>query len=143
MGTGELTSSSPLRYCQKPVAIPSNTAKKIARQLIEHGEVPRGFLGIALKELDGPDAKTLGLADGGVVVRNVVPGEPAHQAGMKAGDVVVRVNQEPLSVQQPVRHFRQLIVDVAPDSEVTLEILRGGHRQSLKVKVGKRPANLP
>jgi len=124
-------------------AIPSNTAKKIALQLIEHGEVPRGYLGIAMEELAGPKAKALGLTDGGVVVTKVVPGEPGHQAGLHSGDVIVRVNQEPLSAQQPVRHFRQLIVDVPPDAEVNLEILRNGQSHNVKVKAGKRPANLP
>jgi S1-C subfamily serine protease len=42
-----------------------------------------------------------------------------------------------------VRHFRQLIVDVEPDASVTLEFIRDGQKQSVTVKVGKRPANLP
>ncbi len=124
-------------------AIPSNTAKKIALQLIENGEVPRGYLGIALQELPGPKAKALGIADGGVMVTKVLPGEGAQQAGLQVGDIVTRVNAEALSASQPVRHFRQLVVDIAPASEVNLEILRDGHRQTMKVKVGKRPAELP
>jgi len=124
-------------------AIPSNTVKKIVEQLIENGEVPRGYLGIGLDELAGPKAKALGVVDGGVVITKIVPGEPAQQAGLQAGDVIVRINNEALSAFQPVRHFRQLIVDIPPESDVNVEILRGGQRQTFKVKVGKRPANLP
>lgn len=124
-------------------AIPSNTAKKIAGQLIEKGEVPRGYLGVGLNELAGPKAKGLGIPDGAVVITKVVAGEPAHQAGLQEGDVIARVNGEVLSVHQPVRHFRQLIVDMVPDSEVSLEVVRNGQRQATKVKVSKRPPNLP
>lgn len=124
-------------------AIPSNMTKKIVDQLIENGEVPRGYLGIGLEELAGPRAKALGIVDGGVTINKVVPGEPAHLAGLQPGDVVVKVNGEPLSQHYPVRHFRQLIVDVPPDTEVNLDILRARERQAVKVKVGKRPAHLP
>lgn len=124
-------------------AIPSNTAKKIVDQLIEKGEVPRGYLGIGLDELPGSKAKALGIADGAVTVTKVVPGEPAHQAGLQSGDVIVRLNADVLSVHQPVRHFRQLIVDVTPETEINLEIVRGGQRKTMKVKVSKRPPNLP
>jgi serine protease Do len=124
-------------------AIPSNTAKKIADQLIDKGEVPRGYLGIALQELGGAKAKALGIADGGVMVTKVMPGEAAQQAGVQVGDIVTRVNAEALSAMQPVRHFRQLVVDIAPASDVDLEVIRDGNRQTIKVKVGKRPAELP
>ncbi|GEM_PF-3377370 len=124
-------------------AIPSNMTKKIVDQLIEKGEVPRGYLGIGLEELTGPKAKALGITDGGVVITRIVPGEPAQLAGLQNGDVIVRINNEALSQFQPIRHLRQLIVDVMPDSEATLEIVRNGQRQTVKVKVGKRPANLP
>ncbi|MCI0684439.1 MAG: trypsin-like peptidase domain-containing protein [Gemmataceae bacterium] len=124
-------------------AIPSNTTKKIVEQLIENGEVPRGYLGIALEELPGPKAKALGVVDGGVVITKIVPGDPAQRAGLQQGDVIVRMNNEVLSQYQPVRHFRQLIVDIPPQRDVNVEILRNGQRQTVTVKVGKRPANLP
>ena len=124
-------------------AIPSNTAKKIANQLLTKGEVPRGYLGIAMEELPGPQAKALKLDDGGVIVKNVVAGEAADKAGMKAGDIIVRVNQDSLNRLQPIRHFRQLVVDLEPGAAVTIEVLRGDERRQLAVTVGKRPAHLP
>jgi len=124
-------------------AIPSNMTKKIVEQLIETGEVPRGYLGVRLEELPGAKAKALGITDGGVVITEAQPGKAAQVAGLEAGDIILKINNEPLSQQQPIRHLRQLIVDVAPDTEANLEILRNGQRQTVKVKVGKRPANLP
>lgn len=123
-------------------AIPSNTAKKIAEQLLTTGQIPRGYLGIAMEELPGPEAKALKIDDGGVIVKNVIAGEPAGKAGIKVGDIILRVNKDALSRLQPIRHFRQLVVDLEPGSEVTLEILRAEERRQIPVTVGQRPAHL-
>ena len=124
-------------------AIPSNTAKKIADQLLTHGEIPRGYLGIAMEELGGPQAKALKLDEGGILVKDVIDGQAAGNAGLKAGDIIVRVNKDALNRWQPIRHFRQLVVDLAPGSSVTLEIVRGKERQQMPLTVGRRPAHLP
>ena len=124
-------------------AIPSNTAKKIAEQLLTTGEVPRGYLGIAMEELPGPQAKTLKIDDGGVIVKDVVKGEAAAKAGIKVGDIILKVNKDVLSRLQPIRHFRQLVVDLEPGAEVTLEVLRDEERLPIVVTMGKRPAHLP
>jgi S1-C subfamily serine protease len=124
-------------------AIPSNTAKKIADQLLTKGYVPRGYLGIAMDELPGPEAKARKIEDGGVIVKEVLKDEAAGKAGLKVGDIIVKVNNDVLSRLQPVRHFRQLVVDIEPGSEVTLEILRDEERRQVAVTVGKRPAHLP
>lgn len=125
-------------------AIPSNTAKKIFDQLVAQGEVPRGYLGIALEEIAGPRAKELGLGEqGGVLITQVIPDQAGEKAGLRTGDVILRFNNEALLQGQPVRHLRQLIVDTEPETQVSLEILRGGKKQNVPVKVGKRPVNLP
>ncbi len=124
-------------------AIPSNTAKKIADLLLTKGEVPRGYLGIAMEELPAPRAKALKLDEGGIIVKDVVEGEAADKAGLKAGDIIVRVNKDALSRLQPIRHFRQLVVDLAPGASATLEIVRGNERVPIAVTMGKRPARLP
>jgi S1-C subfamily serine protease len=124
-------------------AIPSNTAKKIADQLLTRGEVPRGYLGIAMEEVNVAQAKALNLDSGGVLVKDVVQDQAADKAGVQVGDVIVGVNKDALSRLQPVRHFRQLVVDVEPGAEVTLDVLRGEQRLPIRVTIGKRPANLP
>jgi len=120
-------------------AIPSNTVKKICEQLLQHGEVARGYLGIAMEELSAAQRKALKVNEPAVIVRKIEAGEGAEKAGVKVGDIVVRVNKEALSPQAPMRHLRQMIVDLAPGSEVTLEILRNRQRQSITIILGKRP----
>lgn len=124
-------------------AIPSNTAKKIADQLLTKGHIARGYLGISMDELPGPDAKALKIDDGGVIVKEVIAGEAAEKAGLKAGDIILKVNKDALSRLQPIRHFRQLVVDLEPGAQVTLEVLRDEERRQVTITVGTRPANLP
>ncbi len=123
-------------------AIPSNVAKKIAEQLVEHGEVPRGYIGIAMEDLPGPRAKALKLQNGGVLIREVLVGEAGEKAGLKVGDIILRINKEEVSRFEPMHHFRQLIANLPPAAEVTLDILRGVNRMNITVTLGKRPANL-
>ena len=124
-------------------AIPSNTVKRIAAQLLTHGEVRRGYLGIAMEELPPRDAKERKIDSGGVVVKELVAGEAGVKAGLKVGDVIVGANKDAFSRLQPVRHFRQLVVDVEPGAAVTLEVFRGAERLSIAITAGKRPAHLP
>jgi S1-C subfamily serine protease len=124
-------------------AIPSNTARKVFDQLVTHGEVLRGYIGVALADLTRAQAEELGLKrSGGVLVTQVVPGHGAARGGVRAGDVIVRYNGEPLSDVVPMRHLRQSILDTDVGREVTLEVIRDGRRQTLRVRVGKRPGHL-
>lgn len=125
-------------------AIPSNTVRKIVAQLTTLGEVPRGYLGIALEDLPGPKARELFLFDdGAVVVTHVLPGQPAEKAGLRVGDIILKYNKERLYRSQPTRHLRQLIVDTAPGTEMEVEINRAGEARMLRVAIGKRAADLP
>ncbi len=125
-------------------AIPSNVAKKIFEQLVQQGEVARGYLGIGLEEVVGARAKEMGIADqGGVLVAQVLANQAAAKAGLKVGDIIVRFNKEVLERHYPVRHLRQLIVDTDPGATIALEILRDGETHTIQVQVGKRPAILP
>ncbi len=123
-------------------AIPSNTVKKIADELCAKGEVRRGYLGVRLNEVPGPMARSLKLDEGAIVITEVIPHEPAGDAGLQAGDIVVRVNKEALSRQQPMRHFRQLVVDLEPGTHLALGIVRARERRTVDVTVGRRPAQL-
>jgi len=123
-------------------AIPSNTARRIFEQLVGQGEVIRGYLGAGLEELDGAESKTLGLVDqGGVRITQVLPQQAAANAGLRKGDVIVRFKNEPLDPQHALRQLRQWILQVDPETEVPVEILRDGTHQTINVRMGKRPAN--
>jgi S1-C subfamily serine protease len=125
-------------------AIPSNTVKKVFDELAEKGEVARGYIGVSLGDLTRAQAKALGLTKtGGVVVAQVLRDEAAAKAGLKPGDVIVRYNKEALATANPMRHLRQRIVETEVGREVPIEVLRDGQRQTLTVRIGKRPADLP
>jgi S1-C subfamily serine protease len=123
-------------------AIPSNTVKKIADELLEKGEVRRGYLGVALDEVPGPVARKLQIDEGAILFKEVLARQPADEAGLQPGDIVVKVNKEGLSRQQPVRHFRQMIVDLEPGTQATLEIIRDGEHRNVDVTVGRRPVQM-
>jgi len=124
-------------------SIPSNTVRKIVDQLLKTGEVPRGYLGIALEDLPGSKAKALAIEDGGVQVLQVMPGQAADAAGIRAGDVIVKYKNDQLFRGQPSRHLRQLIIDTAPGTAVPLEIVRNGAAEIIRVTIGRRPVDLP
>ena len=74
-------------------AIPSNMAREVTNQIIEHGEVRRGYIGAKFQDLDRALIEAFGLSvEKGAVVVSVLSGSPSDQAGLEAGDVVVSVN---------------------------------------------------
>ena len=78
-------------------AIPSNMAQAVMVQLVEHGEVRRGQLGVAIQDLTPELAAAFGLKQpGGAVIAEVIPGSAADRAGLVAGDIVVAVNGKPI-----------------------------------------------
>lgn len=116
-------------------AIPSNLAKTIATQLIEHGEVTRGYLGVVIQNLTPDLAASFDIdSSKGILVAQVSEDSPAAKAGMRQGDVIVAYRGEPVT---DTGSFRNRVALTAPGSRVTIEILRGGERQTLHVTIGR------
>ena len=122
-------------------AIPAGMAKDIYEQLIKTGTVERGFLGIALKDVDPQIADALDLEKiEGVVIQNVVKDSAAEKAGMKRYDVLVEFDGK------AIESASRLIIRVAtlkPGTQVELVVLRDGQRQNLIVTLDKRPTMQP
>jgi serine protease Do len=119
-------------------AIPINMAKDIYEQLIETGTVERGFLGVALKDLDAKMAKALDLEKTkGVVIANVIKDSAAEKAGIKRYDVLVEFNSEPV---ESASRFILRVAALRHGTQVKAVVLRGGQRQNLTVTLGKRPS---
>jgi serine protease DegQ len=115
--------------------VPVNMARAVMAQLIEHGEVRRGRLGIALQDLTPAlaDAMALDLR-GGAVISEVVPGSAAARAGIQPGDVVVEVNGQPILDAGDLRN----LVGVMPiGTELDIVLYRAGREQSLSARVGE------
>ncbi len=120
-------------------AIPINMAKWVAHQLIEKGEVQRGYLGVMIQDLAGPLAKKLNVkADDGALVAQILADSPAAKAGLKPGDVVLRLDghnvHSPKSLQDAVEKL-----DIGKAYE--LEILRNGEKEVLSVTIEKMPTD--
>ncbi|MDR2196163.1 MAG: DegQ family serine endoprotease [Gallionellaceae bacterium] len=120
-------------------AIPIDVAMKIEKQLLEHGKVSRGRLGITIQEVDPRLASSFGLDKAeGALVSSVEKDSPAEQAGIEAGDVIRKFNGK------DVRHSNDLpplVADVAPGTAATLDVWHKGKTRSMTVTVGEMGAN--
>ncbi|MGF1642571.1 MAG: Do family serine endopeptidase [Thiotrichales bacterium] len=114
-------------------AIPINMANSIAEQIIEHGEVKRGRLGIGIQDLTPELARAFGLErTGGAVVSQVEEGSPAAAAGIQVGDVIVGVNGQSIASSGQLRNSIGLL---RVDSKVDLEVIREGRRVQMTARV--------
>ena len=118
-------------------AIPVSLAKPVMEQIIQSGQVTRGYIGVGFAELTPEmmrvlDAKT----DKGAVIGHVVPGGPADKAGLRRGDIVVAINNRPTG---DVTALRNQISDLPPGSRAPIKVARGPSEVTLEVEVAKRP----
>ncbi|MFB3828863.1 MAG: Do family serine endopeptidase [Bryobacteraceae bacterium] len=116
-------------------ALPINTAVKVYNQIIKTGRVTRGSIGVSFRPSDAPGTADLLKAYGateGVFVQEVAPGGPSEKAGLKAGDIIVAING------QPVRNGNELIervTNTAVGSTLQITVLRENKRQNFTVTV--------
>lgn len=114
-------------------AIPINLVKHVAGQLIEHGEVRRGLLGVQIGNLDPVLAEAMGLDNTqGVLISSVSPGRAADKAGVKRDDIVLEVDGQP--VHNAV-DLKSQIGRTAPGVEVELLVLRDGEKKRIDVEL--------
>lgn len=122
------------------LAIPSNMAKDIYRQLKESGTVVRGFLGVGIEDVTPENAEFFDLDEAkGVLITQVTEDSAAEKAGMKRGDVVVTFEGEPVD---SANDFRNRVAMYKPGTKVELVFLRDGRPKTLKVTLGERPTGL-
>ncbi|MDO1527697.1 Do family serine endopeptidase [Fulvimonas sp. R45] len=109
-------------------AIPSNLAAEVMRQLVAHGKVSRGTLGLQTQDVTPRIARMLGLPDAhGVVVTRVAPGSSADKAGLQAGDVITALDGKPLGDSQQL-HNAEGLQPVGSTLRMTVR-RNGGERQ--------------
>ena len=118
-------------------AIPINKAKEIMGDLVAHGHVRRGWLGVSVRDITEQMARAYGVKDKqGAMINDVFRGDPAAKAGIKRGDVVVEINGEKIKNSSA---FVQKIRTIAPGTTVKLVIIRKGKRMNFSVKLAERP----
>ncbi|MBQ6472838.1 MAG: trypsin-like peptidase domain-containing protein, partial [Victivallales bacterium] len=115
-------------------AIASNLANRIANALISDGEVVRPFLGISMQDLNHALKEAYGV-DHGVVVRETIEGEAAEKAGVKAGDIIVKLGDK--DVHSP-HELMMRVTDYKPGDKIVLHIRRGDQDKKITVKAGSR-----
>jgi len=117
-------------------AIPINLAKGIINQLKKHGEVTRGWLGVAIQDLNEDLAKYYGVeGKKGVLVAEVFPGDPADEAGIKPKDIIVGVNGEKVETG---RDLTRIIANFGVGENVKIKLLRNNREKTVNVKIAKR-----
>jgi serine protease Do len=115
-------------------AIPSNMVEFIKDQLIDKGEIARGYLGVGIQQLTSDLAEALGIKEGeGVLIGDVKDGSPANEAGIEREDVVVEFDGRPT---KEMRAFRSRVAATSPGKEVKIVVLRDGKRLTKTVKIG-------
>ncbi|MBF0540933.1 MAG: DegQ family serine endoprotease [Nitrospirae bacterium] len=118
-------------------AIPVNIVKRVVDSLIKTGKVVRGWLGISIQDLTPDLAKQFGI-DGttGVLIADIVEGGPAEKVGIKQGDLIVELNNKPMT---STKDLRNMIANTPPGNAVELVIVRDGKKKKFSVKVGELP----
>lgn len=105
-------------------AIPSTLARKVIDQIIENGEVSRGFLGVLIQDLNAELADSFDYDQTeGVLVSEVTPGGPAEKAGLQAGDIISEMNGQPVTSADQIRNQ---VADMRPGTELELRFFRNG-----------------
>jgi serine protease Do len=121
-------------------AIPIDLANNIIEQLKKNGEVTRGWLGITIQDLGNDLAAYYGVKDNaGVLVADVIPGDPADQAGIKAHDIIIDINGNKVTSSH---ELTATAARLPVGEKATVTVLRDGQQKTLDVTVGKRPLTL-
>ena len=116
-------------------AIPASVIREVVPQILEHGRVIRGWLGIGVEDLGRPGSQ-FGLSGNGAIITGLFEGSPADLAGLRRGDIILSVDGE------NVQRSGQLLTHIArrsPGNGVTLEGTRDNQRFSVSLSLAERP----
>jgi serine protease Do len=119
-------------------AIPVNLARGVMNQILDHGKVTRGYLGIVVQPISPAMAKALGQGDQakGALVGDVNAKGPAQASGIERGDIILDINGQPVS---DANDLRNTIAMKQPGETVKLKISRNGSTREIPVKLGEMP----
>ncbi len=118
-------------------AIPSNMAKEVSSQLMESGNVVRGWLGVGIQQLTPELAEEFSVKEtDGVLVNEVFSGDPADKAGLRPGDIITKVNDRDVATPSTLA---KLIAQNPPGQNITVQVLRGGKNQRYTIQLTERP----
>ena len=120
-------------------AIPINVAIDVADQIINSGEVSRGYLGVRMSEVDSDLADALGMKKPyGALINDVEEGESADMAGLVPGDVIIEFDNKEIKFSSDLPH---VVGQIKPDSRASAKVIRDGKEISLDFVLGELPIN--
>jgi len=116
-------------------AIPVNTARSLAEQLVSTGKISRGFIGVQTQGLT-PELAEQFEVKSGALVTEISPDSPAEEAGFQSGDIITKVNGK--DVLDP-RRLQLAVIALAPGTEVEVEYVREGKTKTVEFVLGELP----
>ena len=118
-------------------AIPANTARQVMEEIIQKGSVTRGWIGVGVQDVTREIATSFKLAaPGGVLITQVERGGPADKAGVKLGDVLLRVNDRAVA---DTTGMLNMIAALQPGDQARLKLARNQSESELSITIGRRP----
>ncbi|NLD99738.1 MAG: PDZ domain-containing protein, partial [Fibrobacter sp.] len=122
-------------------AIPVNLARKVMEDLIYEGQVIRGYIGISVQDITPTLSQGLDIQSdsAGVLVADVIENQPAAKAGIKAGDIIISINDQPVL---NANDLTNLVATFRPDQKITVTLLRNGKKTQTSVTVIQRTGNV-
>ena len=122
-------------------AVPSNMAHSIMEQLVQHGKVVRGWLGVSIQELTPELSSQFGVPKEtkGVLVSDVMDDSPAKKAGFERGDVIVEYDGKPMD--SPA-HLRNAVAQTLVGKKVTVKVIREKKTKSIDLTIAEQQKNL-
>jgi serine protease Do len=140
--TGEVNSQIYSRtggYMGVSFAIPIDVAMQVKDQLVQHGKVTRGRIGVGVQPMNASLAESFGMKKAeGALISQVEPDSPAAKAGIRTGDVIVSWNGKAIDA---ANSLPLAVAATRPGDKATVEVWRDGKRESLGVTVGEMPAD--
>ena len=120
-------------------AIPINVAVDVANQIIDKGEVSRGYLGVRMSEVDSDLADALGMQKPyGALINDVEEGESADNAGLVPGDVIIEFDGKEIKFSSDLPH---VVGQIQPKTRAIAKVIRDGEEIKLKFTLGELPVN--
>ena len=136
IGVNTAISTTTGHYIGYGYAIPINIAQEVLDDMVEHGRVVRGYLGIGMNEMDETWAEALKLdRPRGVLISHVEDDGPSKGAGVKQNDVLIAINGQ--EVNRP-NQVQSLIFAMNPGDKVKLQVIRDQKKKEIKVTLGER-----
>jgi serine protease DegQ len=118
-------------------AIPASTAKQVLEQIMQDGQVTRGWIGVGVQDMTRELSESFKLPEiRGALITEVLRGTPADKAGVRLGDILVSVEGKPVTDSATMLN---LVSALDPGKQATLKVVRAQQETELKVTVGRRP----